>query len=165
MRMRTILSLVLCALVVTPLAAHASPSPWLVGRRGTAMAERDALQGIAFVPFVPTRSATQVALLPPFRGDDKRVNRGIGYEYINRGRLFVLSQWPRNGGPVPGFRPLKVAEPGCQDVRSFPRLAGTRGIVWSTTRGTVLTLQPDGRSDAHTLLAEWHRLVRRGACR
>src|ERR1700722_20028640 len=148
--MRTIVAFILCALVAVPLAAHAEnatatpppPSPWLVGRRGTAMHERDALRGIAFVPFVPTRNAVQIALLAPLRGDDTRNNRGIGYEYENRGRLFVLSQWPMHDGSITGFPVFHNADPACANVRTFPRTAGTRGIVWSAPHGTVLTLQP-----------------------
>jgi hypothetical protein len=140
-----------------------TPSPWLVGRLGVSTPEQDALAGIAFRPFVPTRVYKDVALLAPFRGKDTRGNRGIGYEYEDRGRLFVLTQWPANGGSIDGFPALAGGDPDCRDARAFPD-AGA-GIVWSTPRGIVAALRPDGESDANVLVAEWHRLVRRGACR
>jgi hypothetical protein len=138
-------------------------SPWLVGRLGVSTPEQDALAGIAFRPFVPTRFYKDVALLAPYSGRDVRSNRGIGYEYEDRGRLFVLTEWPAGGGTIDDFPPLRAKDPDCRDARSFPR-AGT-GIVWSTPRGIVATLRPDGGTDAKALVAEWHRLVRRGACR
>ncbi len=140
-----------------------TPSPWLVGRLGVSTPEQDALEGIAFRPFVPTRAYKDVALLAPFRGKDARVNRGIGYEYEERGRLYVYSQWPANGGTIDGFPSLRASDPDCTSARAFPRDGA--GIVWITPRGIVATLRPDGESDANGLVAEWHRLVRRGACR
>jgi len=140
-----------------------TPSPWLVGRLGVSIDEQDALAGIGFRPFVPTRAYKDVALLAPFHGNDTRSNRGIGYEYEAHGRYYVLTQWPANGGTIDGFPALRANDPDCRDARSFPRPGS--GIVWSTPRGIVATLRPDGESDAKMLLAEWHRLVRRGACR
>jgi hypothetical protein len=143
--------------------APPTPSPWLVGRLGVSTSEGVALQEIAFRPFVPTHVYKDVALLAPYRGKDVRGNRGIGYEYEDRGRLYVLTQWPANGGSIADFPALGASDPDCRDARSFPR-AGS-GIVWITPRGIVATLRPDGESDAKILVAEWHRLARRGACR
>jgi hypothetical protein len=142
-----------------------TPSPYLIGRRGVDTPEQDALDGIAFKPFVPTKQYVLVALLAPFHGADTRDNRGIGYEYREHGHLFALSQWPAHGRSIAIFPELKISEPNCTDVHSFPGSARTRGIVWTTPRGTVLTLQPDGATDTANIQAEWHRLVRRGACR
>jgi len=170
--MRTIALALIALALVAAVPAHAeedakkpppTPSPWLVGRLGVSTPEQDAMQGIAFRPFIPTREYKDVALLAPFRGKDVRAYRGIGYEYEARGRLFVLTQWPANGGSIDGFPALPAADPDCRNVRAFP-IAGS-GIVWSTPRGIVATLRPDGESDAKALVAEWHRLVRRGACR
>lgn len=174
--MRTIALALIALALVAAVPAHAAdapkqpaatppptPSPWLVGRLGLSTPEQDALEGIAFRPFVPTRVYKDVALLAPFHGNDVRANRGIGYEYEDRGRLYVLTQWPANGGSLAGFPPLREGDPDCRDARSFP-VAGS-GIVWSTPHGIVATLRPDGESDAKLVLAEWHRLVRRGACR
>jgi hypothetical protein len=143
----------------------ATPSPYLLGRRGVDTPEQDALLGIAFKPFVPTHRYVLTALLAPYHGSDTRENRGIGYEYREGGRLYVLSQWPANGRSAALFPNLKISEPNCTDVHAFPGGAQSRGIVWSTPRGTVVALQSDGSSTALQLQAEWHRLVRRGACR
>ncbi|MGB8265951.1 MAG: hypothetical protein WCE44_06495 [Candidatus Velthaea sp.] len=155
------------ALALAPAAAadrKATPSPWLVGRLGISTPEHDALEAIGFRPFVPSRTSKDVALLPPFQGNDTRENRGIGYEYEAGGRLYVLSQWPWGGGSIAGFPALKDSGAGdCRDVHSFP--GHPHGIAWTTPRGIVAALRPDGENDANTLLAEWHRLLRRGACR
>jgi len=164
-----------CALVLAttsavfaePTAPPATPSPYLVARQGIETPERDALSGIGFRPFTPTRHALTVALLAPFKGPDTLANRGIGYEYAgDRGRMYVLRQWPSNGGSISGFPGITLNEPACPDVHAF---GGTkskpRGLVWTTPRGLVLTLQPDGAPDPRNLEAEWRRLVRRGACR
>ena len=84
-------------------------------------------------------------------------------EYEERGRLYVLTQWPANGGSIDAFPALRALDPDCRDARVFPGAA--QGIIWSTPSGIVATLRPDGASDAAVLVAEWHRLVRRGACR
>jgi len=173
--MRCTIAGAICAFVLAAgrlaiAAEHASPpptpSPYLVGRRGVITPEADALSGIGFRPFVPSRHPAAIALLAPFKGDDTVQNRGIGYEYASdHGRMYVLSQWPSNGGSISGFPALAITEPGCADIRSFPGTQKSRGIVWTTPRGLVFTLQPDGRSDPRTLQAEWRRLARRGACR
>jgi hypothetical protein len=164
----TLLAFALVAAAVPARAEDApkpppTPSPWLVGRLGLSTPEQDALEGISFRPFVPTHAYKDVALLAPFHGKDARSNRGIGYEYEVHGRLYVLTEWPANGGTIDGFPALRAGDPDCRDARSFPRPGS--GIVWSTPRGIVATLRPDGERDAKMLLAEWHRLVRRGACR
>jgi hypothetical protein len=142
------------------------PPATIAGRMGVEMPESAARHGIAFRPFAPPRRILTVALIPPFRGDDVRANRGIAYEYIDAtGRRYALAQWPSNGGGTSGFIPLPQPEPGCPDARRFSRGPRPSGIVWSTPRGLVMTLQADGASDARTLETEWRRLIRRGACR
>jgi len=164
-----------CALLVAaagpvfaePTTPPATPSPYVISRLGIETPERDALSGIGFRPFVPSRHPLAVALLAPFHGADTVANRGIGYEYAgDRGRMYVVRQWPSNGGSIRGFPTIALGEAACPDVHAF---GGTnskpRGLVWTTPRGLVFTLQPDGAPDTRNLEAEWRRLVRRGACR
>jgi hypothetical protein len=140
--------------------------PSIIERMGMPMGEPEARHEIAFRPFAPPRRILGVALLPPFHGSDERVNRGIGFEYADvAGRRYALAEWPANGGTIARFAPLVEAEPDCPDAHTFSRGAGPRGIVWSTSRGLVMTLQADGANDARTLEWEWRKLIRRGACR
>lgn len=157
------------AAVAREVRSPVTPSPYLIGRRGVETPEADALTSVSFRTFIPTRRSLLVALLAPFHGRDDLAsggaNRGIGYEYRERGHLYALSQWPANGGNVNGFPTLHLQDPQCRNVHAFPGTAKARGIVWMTPHAIVMTLQPDGESDARTLQAEWRRLVRRGACR
>jgi hypothetical protein len=133
---------------------------------GLVMTESEARHGIAFRPFAPPRHIIAAALLPPFRGDDVRANRGIGLEYTDADvRRYALAQWPANGGTLKRYGPLSEPEPGCPSARTFLRSRPPNGIVWSTPKGIVMTLQADGANDAQTLQAEWKKLVRRGVCR
>lgn len=144
-----------------------TPSPaTIAGRMGVEVTRSAALHGIAFVPFTPPRAVVVVALLPPFHGEDTRANRGIAFEYrAFDGRRYALAEWPAHGGGIDRFAPHEPAEPECSSARSFPRGAQPNGIVWSTARGLVMTLQADGANDARTLESEWIKLIRRGACR
>jgi hypothetical protein len=138
----------------------------IVGRMGLQMSEAAARHGVAFRPFAPPRKIVAAALLPPFHGDDTRANRGIGFEYTDAsGRRYALAQWPANGGSVERFAPLEPRDPGCADARTFTRGTKPSGIVWSTPRGLIMTLQADGANDARTLEIEWSKLIRRGVCR
>ncbi len=133
---------------------------------GQQTSEAAARHGIAFAPFAPPRHIIAVALLPPFHGDDTRRNRGIGYEYIGRdNRTYALAQWPLGGGTITGFATYEPALAACGSARTFRRGTTPNGIVWTTPRGVVMTLQADGANDARILEAEWTLLVRRGACR
>jgi hypothetical protein len=138
----------------------------IIERMGVVMDEPAARRAIAFGPFAPPRRILGVALLPPFRGDDTRANRGIGYEFADlAGRRYTLAEWPANGGTLDHFPPLDAGEAGCPDVHTFSRGRRPNGIVWSTTRGLIMTLQAGGANDARTLELEWRKLIRRGACR
>jgi hypothetical protein len=149
--------------------ATATPAPQptsIIQRMGVAMSEPAARHEIAFRPFAPARRILGVALLPPFHGADSRANRGIGYEYADLAeRRYALAEWPANGGTIARFAPLADAEPDCPDARTFSRGTRPNGIVWSTTRGLIMTLQADGANDARTLELEWRKLIRRGVCR
>lgn len=142
------------------------PGQSIVGRMGTIVPESQARRGIAFSPFAPPRVIIAVALLPPFHGDDTRLNRGIGFEYADdAGRTYALAEWPARGGTIVRFPALDPGDDGCPTARRFARGRRPSGIVWSTPHGLILTLQSDGKNDARTLQIEWQKLIRRGACR
>ncbi|HTJ26710.1 MAG TPA: hypothetical protein VMA36_11170 [Candidatus Limnocylindria bacterium] len=151
-----------------PAGAQESSSAALtpLAHRGFVTERTTAERAVAFRPFVPDRQPIQVALLPPFHGGQVSANEGIAYAYGRRGRTWILSEWPRNGGTLSAFAPFPTArEPRCDDVHAVGGSERPRGVAWSTPRGIVLTLTPDGSADPRTLVTEWHRLVRRGACR
>jgi hypothetical protein len=150
----------------TALPGVAPPTPSIIERMGVVMSEPEARHAIAFRPFAPPRRILSVALLPPFHGADERANRGIGFEYADLdGRRYALAQWPANGGSIDRFPPFAQTEPECAGARTFSRGQRPNGIVWSTSRGLIMTLQADGANDARTLELEWRKLIRRGACR
>ena len=138
----------------------ATPKPTLVAMRGIAMPLHTARAGVSFRPFVPARELVDVALLAPYAGNDTRANRGIGFEYESGGRLFVLSQWPAHGTPPAGGHPAPSRSRMQLDPRYKPD-----GIIWTTKRDIVATLQTDGKSSPSAVETEARRLVRRGACR
>jgi hypothetical protein len=148
-------------------AASPAPRPTsIIDRMGVAMSETAARHAIGFGPFAPPRTILGVALLPPFHGDDTRANRGIGFEYADpAGRRYALSEWPGNGGTLTRFTPLDTEDTSCPDAHTFSRGTRPHGIVWSTSRGLIMTLQADGVNDARTLELEWRKLIRRGVCR
>jgi hypothetical protein len=152
-----------------PAYAQAEPAAQALSpfaRRGFVTDRATAERAIAFRPFVPDALPEHVALLPPFHGDQVSANEGIAYAYGRRGRTWILSEWPRNGGTLSAFAPYPGArEANCTDVHAVGGNTKPRGVVWSTPRGIVLTLTPDGSADPRTIVTEWHRLVRRGACR
>ena len=84
---------------------------------------------------------------------------------MRRHRTWIVSEWPRNGGTLDTWAPLTVAGATCADVHAIGNSTAPRGVVWSTPHGLVLSLVPDGYADGRTVLGEWRRLVRRGACR
>jgi predicted small lipoprotein YifL len=149
----------IAGLLKTPPPPVATPKPTLVAMRGIAMPLHTARAGVSFRPFVPARELVDVALLAPYAGNDTRANRGIGFEYESGGRLFVLSQWPAHGTPPAGGTPLRP-EAECSLTRYKPD-----GIIWTTKRDIVATLQTDGKSSPSAVETEARRLVRRGACR
>jgi hypothetical protein len=136
-----------------------------LGQRGfitdRAMAER----AISFRPFLPDAAPAQVALLPPFHGAQVSANEGIGYAYGPRGHGWILLEWPRRGGTLAAFQPLPAAE-GCADVHAIGGNAKPRGVAWTTPRGLVFALTPQETGvEPRSIVAEFRRLVRRGACR
>jgi hypothetical protein len=132
--------------------------------RGFVTDRAAAERAIAFRPFVPDRAPLEVALLPPFHGDQLSKNEGIGYDYARRGRSWILQQWPRNGGDLRAFAPLP-ADGSCVDVHAVGGKKKLHGVAWTTPRGMVFSLVPDGTADPRTIFAEFRRLVKLGACR
>jgi len=160
---------VLCTLVPA-LAAAAPPSAEpeaansALSLRGFVTDRAAAERAIAFRPFVPDRAPVGVALLPPFKGGQLSKYEGIGYEYARHGRDWILQQWPRNGGNLSGFAGLPAYGP-CGDVHAVGGRKNPRGVTWTTPRGLVFSLTPDGTAEPRTILAEFRRLVNLGACR
>jgi hypothetical protein len=148
-------------------AEDSTPAEHLaIARMGTIVRMAEARHAIGFRPFDVPREIVAVALIPPFHGDDSRASRGVAIEYADiAGRRYVLAQWPRNGGNLEAFAPLEPADEACGDAATFPRGTPPSGIVWSTPHGLIMTLQPDGASDARIVRQEWKKLIRRGACR
>lgn len=159
----------LSAPLVVAAEPAAPPASSPLAHRGFVTDRATAERAIAFrpfVPFLPDESPLEVALLPPFHGDQVSANEGIGYAYGRRGRTWILSEWPRNGGTLASFAAFPAAsDPHCGDVHAAGGSARPRGIVWSTPRGIVLALTPDGGADPRAIVTEWHRLTRLGGCR
>ena len=168
----------LCVLLCAPAALRAedqpspTPSPPLLEQRGIITPQLDALQRIRFRPVIPVPRPLEVALLAPFHNDnrthDVEADYGIGFEYVEKGKTFVLRQWPRAGGSLSTYTVLP-GEPACKD--SFLMDGGmrdVRGIAWQTSK-FVFALQGDDDNlkgdHGKALKVEWHRLVLRGACR
>jgi hypothetical protein len=149
------------------LADLETPAPTALGRRGFETDLPTAVRAISFRPFIPGHP-TDVALLTPFHLAVQEAstsrNEGIGLEYARDGRAWILSEWPQNGGTLAEFAPLPAYR-SCTDVHAVGGREHPRGVVWTTPRGLVLSLTPDGSAEPKTIEAEFRRLVERGACR
>jgi hypothetical protein len=161
---------VFCALVpvlaIAAAPAQAEPEPAIssLAQRGFVTDRAAAERAIAFRPFVPERAPLGVALLPPFHGGQLSKYEGIGYEYARHGRDWILQQWPRNGGSLSAFADLPP-DGACSDVHAVGGRKSPRGVTWTTPRGLVFSLTPDGTAEPRTILTEFRRLVALGACR
>jgi hypothetical protein len=161
---------VLCTLVpalaiaAAPAQAEPEAAPSALSQRGFVTDRAAAERAIAFRPFVPERAPLGVALLPPFHGGQLSKYEGIGYEYARHGRDWILQQWPRNGGDLSAFGSLP-AYGACTDVHAVGGRKSPRGVTWTTPRGLVFSLTPDGTAEPRTILTEFRRLVHLGACR
>ncbi|MGH7716530.1 MAG: hypothetical protein ACREML_11100 [Vulcanimicrobiaceae bacterium] len=135
-----------------------------LGHHGEVMPLRRALAGVAFRPFLPAREIVETAVLPPYNGgDDTRINRGIGFEYISKREAFVLKQWPGSG--LPGPHNVGTIS-GCQ-ITAYDMnggAAGKQGALWSNGR-IASNLIPAGNASDRETFDEARRLVQRGACR
>jgi len=159
----------LFALATGPARPDPTPEP-LIEHVGYTMTAQEAMERIAFHPFVPSESYTEIALLPSFHGDDKDRpdNRGIGYGYTRDAIAYVLREWPRAGGSLTDYPSMRGPQ-GCTDAyytQGTPE--HPRAVAWQTPT-LVFALQPDlpigTNPDAHAFMAEWARLAKRGACR
>lgn len=150
-----------------------TPPPPLIEQLGIVVTDEQATERIAFRPFLPVPRPLEIALIPPFHnppsGDNPR-NYGVGYEFLDRGRHYVLREWPLAGsGGLAQFPPL-AGESACTNAYLlFGNAKDIRGIGWQTNR-VIFALQPDDglvpiRDRGAALKAEWHRLAVRGACR
>jgi hypothetical protein len=175
-RPSAVFALVLC--LAAPAFAQAVPffnvkPGTILEKFGLTMSEQEARERIAFHPFVPSTSYTEVALIPPFHGDDKDhpENRGIGYEYPENGIFYVLREWPRAGGSLEALY-ASGAYHGPKDCPNGFFTMGTprfpRAVAWET-QALVFALQPDipygENPNLRALRAEWERLAKRGVCR
>ena len=142
----------------------------LLEQRGLPMSAQDAMERIAFHPFIPSPHYTEVALLPASHGDDKDVpqNRGIGFEYVSAGHTYVLMEWPvfpTSLTQYPTVAPMGTCTTGHLNLGTPQH---PRAYSW-TTSTLMFSLQPDVDSGVNpnprALRAEWLRLVKRGACR
>ncbi|GEM_PF-1527327 len=171
MNARTLAALfgaLLCAGTAVPAPAQLPIGPVVpaspLGRRGFVTDRATAERAIAFRPFVSGDPVSEVALLPPFHGAQISANEGIGYAYAHAGGSWTLLEWPRRGGTLEAF-PRLPAEPGCSDVYAIGGKTKPHGVAWTTPHGLVLALSAEGTVDPRAILAEFRRLVRRGACR
>jgi hypothetical protein len=150
------------AFAQSPFGPDTAASP--LALRGVITERGVAERSIAFRPFVPDSAPIEVALVPPFHGAQTVANEGIGYSYGRGGRNWILLQWRRNGGTLAAF-PALPAERNCTDVHAVGGDAKPRGVAWATPRGLVFALTAEGPAEPATILTEFRRLVRRGACR
>ncbi|HEY4441545.1 MAG TPA: hypothetical protein VGN14_13895 [Candidatus Elarobacter sp.] len=162
-----VLLIAACAFAL-PAAVRAADDPTkplsALERRGFVTDRATAERAISFRPFVPDRSPSEVALIPPFHGGQLSKYEGIAYEYGRHGRSWILQQWPQNGGNLSAFAPLP-REQNCSDVHAIGGKRHPRGVAWTTPRGLAFSLTPDGGADPRTIVAEFRRLVKLGACR
>ena len=114
---------------------------------------------IAFRPFLPSSQVLAYAVLPPLGDLDTNEHRGIGIEYVSGGSALVLSQWPKQKFDI-------AFGHGAPVLRSCaPTHYSTEAVAWTTPRGLVMTLQPDGAVAPAVVDEEARRLIRNGACR
>lgn len=168
------MALLLAAACLSPTAVRAdaeptpTPRPPLIEQRGlVAPSIADALAHVTFRPFFPVPAPSRAALIAPFHGGDDPKYYGIAFEYTQKGKVYVLRQWPRAGGSLNGYAPMP-GEAGCTEAYlTSGTLKDVRGIAWLTNK-FAFALSPDEDVPADKgrgLRAEWSRLVHRGACR
>ena len=158
------------SVLAEPVPGFATKRDNLLDKQGLPMSEQEAVERITFHPFVPAANYIIVALLPAFHGDDKDnpENRGIGFEYVSGGLLYILREWPLAGGSLdkyPSVPPIGTCTTGHLNLGTPTH---PRGYAW-TTATLAFALQPDVDSGVNpnvpALKKEWARLVKRGACR
>ncbi len=136
----------------------ASASGMLLDGRGVAMSFEKAVHLISFAPLLPIERVDAIAVIPPLGNDDSLANRGIAFEFTANGAKMILSEWPAQN-----FR-IAFAGHDASAVSCKPVAYSHNGIVWTTPKGLVLTLQPDGGAKAARIAREANALIARG-CR
>ena len=131
----------------------------LIDGRGITMPLEQAVTKIAYRPYLPPASVLAFAVIPPLGGADIPANRGFAVEYTARGNALLLSQWPRHRLNV-SFGGSDISGTPCTIVQYSPN-----AVAWSSHRGFVLTLQPDGNVPQSEIDAEAKRLIASGACK
>jgi hypothetical protein len=117
-----------------------------------------AVRQIAFRPVFPAAKLIAIAAIPGLGNDDSRRTHGIAFEYARRGDALLLSEWP-----VQQFRIVV----GPQDLNATPcrpQAFKADGYIWTTRKGLVMTLQPDGDVPPVRVETEARRLAAGGAC-
>lgn len=140
-------------------SASASVPPMLIEQRGVTMPLQDAVKEIAFRPVLPPGQVLAFAVIPPLGGADTRANHGLAAEYATGRVAMVLSEWPK-GSFTLAFPGKDITNSPCE----FAKFSST-GIAWTSRRGLLLTLQPDGNVSPRAVEAEARRLIAAGACR
>lgn len=135
-----------------------SATGMLLDGRGVAMPFGTAIHLISFKPYLPAERIGAVAVIPPLGSDDTLANRGIAFEYTKGGAKMILSEWPAQNFRI-AFAGHDASAAPCKPVAY-----SHNGVVWTTPKGLVLTLQPDGGATAARVTREARALIARG-CR
>ncbi len=115
-----------------------------------------AIHLISFNPLLPVERIGAAAIIPPLGNDDTLANRGIAFEYATGGAKMLLSEWPPQNFRI-AFAGRDASAAPCKPMAYKPF-----GVVWTTPKGLVLTLQPD--ATAARVAREARALIARG-CR
>jgi len=118
-----------------------------------------AIQHVAFRPYIPTSQVLAFAVLPPLGGSDVDAHRGLGVEYLAGQDPMLLSEWPQQQFAIAFGRGRLALEPCTLEHYS------AQGVAWTTRHRVVLTLQPDGNVPVSAVDREAGRLLRAGGCR
>jgi hypothetical protein len=112
---------------------------------------------VAFRPYIPAQ-AMAFAVLPPLGDSDTNEHRGVGIEYLAGRNAMLLSEWPKQKFTIQFGRSGALAECKAEHY-------STTSVAWTTPGNLIMTLQPDGPSDAASIDREARRLIGAGACR
>ena len=138
--------------------ASASLPPMMITDRGTVMPLEQAVTKIGFRPYLPPGQILAFAVIPPLGSLDTVANRGLAIEYVVGGQAMLLSEWPKQGFALT-LGGKNIATSPC--VMAHYKIDGP---AWTSRRGLLFTLQPDGNVNAKIVDAEARRLMRSGAC-
>lgn len=137
----------------------ASLPPMMIDDRGKVMPLEEAVKVIGFRPYLPPGQILAIAVIPPLGDLDTVANRGLAIEYVTGRQPMLLSEWPNKQGYRLNFLGADITTTPCK-MAHFK----INGPAWTTRRGLLITLQPDGNVDAKTVDAEARRLMRLGGC-